>query len=180
VGRPHGVRGDFFLSGRSSLLCLEPAAQYPARMGTCLTDSRAVTVTSHQVMQGRDLLHVQELSDRTDVETNAGASLWMETQLFSDPHAPWRNCTVFDATGETLGILREFVHHGATLNAQIESSTGDWLEVPFVENYFRFDIAQAKSRNQLHLTVNADILEDLWDRAPIETVDKKTSCSESP
>ena len=164
VGRPHGVRGDFFLSGRRELLCLEPSNQYPAHMGGSLADSNVVTISCHQVMQGRDLLHVQELSDRTKVEAHAGSSLWMDPQFFADPHAPWTGCTVVDIHSHTMGILREFVHHGATLNAQIESPTGDWLEVPFVESYFCFDTVKAKAQKQVTLTVSADILEDLWDR----------------
>ena len=179
MGRPHGVRGDFFLSGRSALLCLEPATSYPARLGASLADSRAVTIASHQVMQGRDLLHVKEIADRTDVETNTGIALWLDAKFFSDPHAPWSYCTVLDAEGQALGVLREFVHHGATLNAQIESPAGDWLEVPFVESYFHFDVARAKAQKHVHLTVNADILEDLWDRVPVAPVEQKTPCSES-
>ena len=165
VGRPHGVRGDFFLAGRSELLCLESAGEYSARMGPSLANSRAVTIARHQVVQGRDLLHLREIADRTQLEACTGESLWLETQLLVDPYAPWRGCAVLDAQGQVLGCLREFVHHGATCNAQIESPSGAWLEVPFVEAYFCLDADRARSQKQMCLTVDADILEDLWDRS---------------
>ncbi len=176
IGRPHGVHGGFSLTGRRALLCLEPANEYPAHLGASPKEGRAVTILRHQVLQGRDVLHVRELSDRTAVEAHAGTSLWMHARFFADPNAPWTGCTVFDATGVSLGVLRDIVNHGATPNAQIESPNGDWLEVPFVESYFRLDAAQAKTSKQVHLTVEAEILEDLWDRASTKT----PSCNESP
>jgi len=164
VGRPHGVRGAFFLSGRTAVLHFDGEAPYTARVGGKSPESATpVTILQHTTPKGRDLLQLSSWLDRTQVETHYGASLWVPEALLSDPDAPWSGCEVEDVHGKRLGTLRGFVDHGATPNAQIQADTGHWLEVPFVDSFFIQDPIRAKETRVIRLSVGYEIVEDLWD-----------------
>jgi ribosomal 30S subunit maturation factor RimM len=163
VGKAHGLRGAFFVGGRSSLL---PNTYSDIVLGDKPQTGLHTQVTNYQICKNRVLLSLSALPDRTRVEFFAGQSLWVTqdtAELSSDTQLIGRE--VVDCAGEPMGRICDLFNYGASDTVQIIADDKRTLEIPFVGSYFA-DTSTKDHRRPMALNVPRDTFADLWEEAP--------------
>ena len=167
VGKAHGVRGGFFIAGRTQPL--EFAAKgmrillKPCAGGAILE----CTVSSAYASGGRSVLALKELADRSAIERLRGAGVYaLREQIEVDDAAEylWADIVgrqVVDRAGCEVGVVDVVNNFGASDIVYIKSVTGLSLGVPFVQEYFEMDFDTAGG--DLRLAVSKDIFEGCWE-----------------
>lgn len=165
VGRAHGLRGSFFVSGRDELI---PSSVKAVRLGAAPASLGDFVVEDSLWQNGRAILKCKGVSDRTAAEKFTGQTVWCDAQqirvndqeeyLFSDI----RGRVVKDSDGVTLGTVDDIYTTpggGANLVVVNEAQTGD-VEIPMVAIYV--DMNFARGEPELKLVVPANTFEDVW------------------
>jgi 16S rRNA processing protein RimM len=175
VGRPHGLRGAFFVSGREDLI---PIAYGEVFIGHSPTEARVAKILGSQWQSQRPVLKCSLASDRTQAEllTNQtifvpesrlrqvagqGAMLWLDL----------KGAEVRDPEDHLLGIVTQVYNTGASDIIEIQGVRESGvagaprrvLDIPLVEDYV--DLSQTVKIGLpaiLRLKVPASIFEDLW------------------
>jgi len=136
IGRPHGVRGD---------VTVEPRTDEPDRRlapGVALvTDSTShpvLTVDTSRWHSGRLLLHFEEVSSRSDVESLRGTLLSVDVDPDERPADPDEfydhqlvGLSVVLTDGSSVGVVSE-VGHGAQDLLIVTRPEGGTALIPFV------------------------------------------------
>lgn len=162
VGKAHGLRGSFFVSGRDELI---PASCKTLRVGATAESGSILTITENRWQAGRPILSAKECKRREDAEAIAGQALWMErSQLVVDQNSeylwvdlPGRQ--VLTVAGEDFGEVREVYNVGASDILELVDTAGRVYDVPLIADYF--DMQSATKPGPLRLAVEASTLDDL-------------------
>lgn len=164
VGKPHGLRGAFFVSGRSEAIppkCRQVLiGQVPD--GT----ARVFHVASNRDPQGRPLMTLEECNDRTVIESMRGMKIWMpraDIELDEASEFLWSDVVgaeVYDASGMRMGTIVEMVNYGASDIAVIENDESSRVEIPFVGVYVDMQFSAPVAR--IDLLVEAAVFAEFW------------------
>ena len=137
VGKPHALKGEFYIGGRSSLLSPEHEV--------CLVGSSLKTATlsklSQRIIRDRSVVRLEAYPSRTHLEAILGQSLWGKRDIEEGPLGYLLGRRVIDADKVLVGTVVGFTHYGASEIICIESESCQF-EVPFVESYFSLDLSQ--------------------------------------
>ena len=158
IGKAHGLKGAFYLGGRTSLWTEQALLLSVGADPECGFQSK---LSSRQIVKGRVILSLECIGDRTNLEQHLGADLWC---LEQDAHQAFDydglvDFKVMASCGQTLGQVNEFYNHGASDTFEIVSHDGAVLELPFVDAYI--DKIDHKAAS-IKLCMNADAFTDLW------------------
>ncbi len=162
VGKAHGLRGSFFVSGRDELI---PAACKTLQVGSTPATGKILTITESRWQAGRPLVTCREIASREDAEAIAGESLWMpRAQLVVDARTEYLwidlpHRQVMTLAGSLFGTIRSVYNVGASDVVEIVSSDGRIFDVPLITAYF--DLQSVAGGGPLRLSVDATVLEDL-------------------
>lgn len=174
VGRPHGLRGAFFVSGRDDLV---PLAYGDVFIGRSPGDARLAKIESSIWQSGRPVLKCSLAVDRTQAEALTHLTVFVDgskLRKFAGPKGIfWRDldgAQVVDSEGSLLGIVQQVYNTGASdIIEVVTQGSGDAstprrsLDIPLIEDYA--DLGQAlesKPRTVFRLKVPASFFEDLW------------------
>jgi 16S rRNA processing protein RimM len=171
VGRPHGLRGAFFVSGREDPL--------PRHLKTVLIGKSPETATEAKVTQSsmqanRPLLICSLADDRTAAERLTNLNIYAPQASVKAKAKPdeiyWvdlEGAEVFGSEGKLLGKITHVYNAGASDVATIESSEGKTVDVALVAEYVgkKLKLDSLAGRRQLHLVVPADTFDEVWDDA---------------
>lgn len=163
IGKPHGLRGGFFVSGRSGLL---PKGVKSLMLR--LKDSKLrLSLSTQRLQSGRVLLSCKEFNSPEEVKEFVGQTLWcLRADIKTDDGeylwADLIDCKVIDLHGNLVGSIVRVENHGAsdivTINAPKSSKH---VSIPFVATYF--DMSFSSSDESISLLVGCDLFQDLWE-----------------
>lgn len=167
IGKPYGLRGEFFLTGRHSLLQDEFESVLLVHKHQATDKATTTKVRTQRVQKNRDLISLDALADRTAVEKNAGCALYgIKSQQDEAPDTAselWLNLPVKTQDSKPIGSTVSVTNYGAHDCITIKHPTsGLLLELPLVATYF--DELQTKTTpSSLTLNLPLENFEDLWE-----------------
>lgn len=163
VGRAHGLRGDFFVSGRDEPI---PKSYGKLLIGDVPESARPTTIEKLGWLNERPVLKCSLASDRTAAEQLSGQPIWVAASAVQVDNAKeylWSDLEgrqVNDARGVCLGRVRSVYNAGAGDVIEIEDQVGRLLDVPMIAQYF--DMSFTRGESELTLVVTADFFNELW------------------
>ncbi len=168
VGKAHGLRGAFFIGGRSDLL---PNSYSEVLLGAEPGKGVTTKITKYQIVNKRVLLSLAAVPDRTQVDFFAGQALWVFESADTLAEASWLGREVLDCQGQHLGEITEVFNYGSADTVQILAKDQRTLEIPLVDDYFVLpkkgaglaSRAPATAAAPLSLRVPSATFADLWE-----------------
>ncbi len=164
VGKPHGLRGAFFVAGRDDLL---PASLQSVFLGESPETADSYQLSSCRMQSGRVQVTLQGIDSREAVEALRGSLLWCDRSdipLDDRREYLWADLIgreVHDVTGRVVGICRKVQNFGASDILLLHSVDKQlWLDVPLVASYF--DMNFTADAEPLRLVVNLETFDDAW------------------
>ena len=163
VGKPHGLRGAFFVSGRSDPL---PKGCKQAVVGDSTSTGTVHPIATASLLQDRPVMAFADVPDRTAIELLRGSKVWIPRDsvpvddsaeyLWSD----FLGSEVFDAAGLCLGRIVDMTNYGASDIAVIENSQGARLDMAFVDVYV--DMSFRGTDKRINLLVESSVFAEFW------------------
>ena len=132
VGRPKGLLGAFYVSGRDELLASD--------LKTVRLNGDVGTFRSIRHHNGRSFVEISQLTDRNQVIAANGASLWVlrrEIGVDNRSEFLWADligADVIDVSGTALGRLSRIYNVGASDVMEIVADHGVW-ECPLTREF---------------------------------------------
>lgn len=163
VGRPHGLAGAFFVSGRSTPL---PKKLKSIRLGTSWDGGREFMVVRCGVQGGRPVLILEGCSKREDAEALLGQSIWISREALGLKEGEWCfadliGIPVVSADGQDLGIVEDAANHGAGDFVEIKHEGRGRLSITLAGDFV--DWVASRPGRELRLAVGADTFDDCWE-----------------
>ncbi len=164
IGKAHGLRGAFFISGRDTPI---PKSYKTLRVGTSPEDSRACDILETRMQGDRPVLILSIASDRTAIETMTGQALWVERQSVTIDETKeylWHDLIgrqVLDDAGTTLGVVETLYNTGATDVLTVLGPRGKRVDIPLVGTYLAMDFG--RDTGPLSLRVPASTFDEMWE-----------------
>lgn len=163
VGKAHGLRGAFFISGRQS----PPEGKVTIlKIGHDIDSARIFEACQVSAQSGRTRVMTQEISNRDLLEEFKGMGIWCsrdELEVDED-ELLWGDligCKVLDNNSTSLGEVKSVENFGASDILCIEQDSKQ-LMVPLVEAYFDFETCYNSDSKTLELSVPAATFSDAW------------------
>lgn len=164
IGRPHGLRGALFVSGRDDCI---PMAYREVWVGPAASQAKPMRLLQSFKQAGRPAVLLESINDRTLAEALIGMSIFVERARLDLVRAPGdlfyddlTQATVFDCVGEILGHVRGVYENGATAIAEVIDVAGSQaLDIPLVSAYV--DFARSE-RGRLVLVVAREVFAESW------------------
>ncbi len=150
VGKAHGLKGFFFLSGAKPFT---PEELHAVKVGSALASAESVDFTATLQGEERVLLRLSHAPDRTAVEKIRGQNVY-GILVFSGVKALLGK-DVQSESGEVLGQVKDTFNFGASDVLVVENAQGALLDIPYVSDYFA-------DMPSLQLKVPASTFSDLW------------------
>ena len=164
IGKGHGLKGAFYLGGRTELL--------PAEIKTLIIDDNASGISSltlewQKAMGGGVVVKCKELVSRSDVDAQRRKSLyvlrcWLDVK--EDDEYCWADLIgkqIIDMEGSLLGAIARVDNYGAGDVITIQETGGDrTLAIPFIRDYV--DMSFVSMDMQIKLTVMKETFDGCW------------------
>ena len=161
IGKAHGLRGAFFISGRDEPLDSHYTTVLVGKSLNQATEGKFLEIG----MQGkRTRVLCDFISSREDHTPLVGQSLWVlrsEVVVGEDEYL-WQDLLglkVIDEDQVTIGTVEDIYNLGAS-DVVIIAEQSQKLELPLVDSYFHMNLIDGKS--SLKLRVRKGQIEDLW------------------
>ena len=131
VGKPYGLRGEFFVSE-----CRLPDIGVPAAASVRVGQDLECRVVRHRFYKSRSVLKIASFDDRTAMERYIGQPLWLDEAVFDHEWSHLVGAEVLDSLGQTVGVVAQFYEFGAGDSLEIVSSDrGEAVLVPVADPY---------------------------------------------
>lgn len=157
IGKPHGLKGSFYLSGRTQVL--EPVFT-EVLVGERPESSTPATISGQRDHSNRTILTLDIFTDRTSLETAVGQWIWAPEAIFERPIDSLRNRPCKDLNGEDMGVITDIFNHGASDILEITSERHGVIEIPFADVYMDTELPLLSPA--LQLKVSIETFEGLW------------------
>lgn len=164
IGKAHGLRGAFFVSGRDEPI---PSTIKIILIGKSPEDSKKSNLLSRSTGAGNsEVLRCDAALDRTAIESLQGQALWVhrdELGLEDEGDCLRTDLIgkqVMDSRGSMVGTIDNIYNCGASDIATITNGNKG-VDIPIVATYF--DMNFSADSPQLQLTVTSDVFDDLWE-----------------
>lgn len=167
VGKPHGIRGAFFVNGRDEPF---PKKFRDIVLGSNPEAGKRAVVTAVATAQDRSVISIEQCTSREAAEALAGLPIWIaavHVAIDEQTEYLWSDITgrvVVAPEGEILGEVMRVVNYGASDVVVIVDQVRGHLEVPFVANFF--DMGFTRGEHELRLTVPVTTFDGLWTKQP--------------
>lgn len=161
VGRPHGLKGHFYVSGRSSLL---PEAFHRASLTLCSGKGEQLcsSVLSHAIIQNRSAIRLADVTDRTAAEKIKGWAIYASEDLEDDPAEHLLEKQLFDVNGEKIGFICGTFNFGGVDTIEIlDPEKNLKLLIPLAPSFFDLNNLNKRAASY-QLKVPKDTFEELW------------------
>jgi len=167
VGRPHGLKGAFFVVGREEPIPLELGE---VLIGSSPEAARCAKIVASRLQNQRPLFVCSLAVDRDASEALLGQSIYVSRQRYEavcEPDLLWSDLvgvTVVDKDGCLLGRIRELYNAGASDVAVIQDEQERSFDLPLAPDYVDLDreLEQMDGVRRLTLLVAAEVFEGLW------------------
>lgn len=162
VGKAHGLRGAFFISGRDIAL---PPEVKEISIGEEGSGRGSFKVIASRMQSGRPLVQVETIDVKEKVKSYIGQAVWARRVAFdvNKDEYMWHDIVgkrVVDVSGKELGTIISIDNYGAADIIVIEAEKG-LLPVSFVATYF--DMSFKRKDELIKMTVDVEIFEDSWE-----------------
>lgn len=167
VGRPHGLGGAFFVSGRKE--AIDPKYG-ELKIGPSLAQATTVKVETSAMQSGRPLLKCSLAFDRTTAAQITGHLIFADRRhiqaqrgddmLWSD----LERAEVLDCEGVVIGRIHHVYNAGSSDIIEVTDGIRS-VDIPLIPDYLAGDDALATGadgRFQLHLKVPRSTFDDVW------------------
>lgn len=166
VGKPHGLNGAFFVSGRDELF---PKNYKNLVIGDDISSGQKVEVLTNKIHKNRTTLTLKGFTDRTAVDQIVGLTIWIDEKdikVYDDEYL-WEEiigAKIVDPEENLIGEIAEVANYGASDVIEIHDDKGRILTVPFIKEYF--DMSFAPAPEKIFTIVEASTFDELWQEAP--------------
>ena len=162
VGKSHGLRGAFFVSGREEGLSTDVSS---VKIGDNVKTAQGFEVEKITKQSGRPLLKLKGLDNRNQSEEFLHKPIWVqraEIDLDEDEYfwADVVNKAVSLPDGKIIGKVLGINNFGASDVVEIINEEKQTLMLPFVSQYF--DLDASLDNTSLLLVVGNEVIEELW------------------
>lgn len=162
VGKPYGLKGQFFLSGREGLF---EGEVNELRVGMSLGSSVSFSLSSVCSRGGRQLINLKGLQDRGQCAALVHQKIWVKREELTITDDEFYFCDlegkdVISSKGDVIGKVTGVDNFGASDVIEINNSDVQTLMLPFTNQYF--DMIESIDGPKVVLTVDCELVEDLW------------------
>ena len=162
VGKAHGLRGAFFISGRDIEL---PSEIEEVSIGEEGSGRNMFRVLATRMQSGRPLIQLEGIGAREQVKDYLGQALWARRVAFEveGDEYMWHDVVgkkVVDENDNLVGTIINIDNYGAADIVVIESEKG-FLPVSFIDAYF--DMSFKRKDEQIKMIVDVDIFDESWE-----------------
>jgi ribosomal 30S subunit maturation factor RimM len=169
IGRAHGLRGSFFISGRD-----EPLPQSlmgrQVLVGASIENAQTMTLLKADQRSNGVTASLEGVTSRESVEVLKGRNLWgrrLDLHLKSDEVlvGELKGLTVFDDTGAVVGVVESVLFYPGdqmNLNVVKQRSDGRWLEMEISWGATYIDAYRTTDLKAIYLSVSGDVFDELW------------------
>jgi 16S rRNA processing protein RimM len=183
VGKAHGLRGDFFVSGRDGPI---PNNYREVMIGKSEDSARPAKIEKSGWLSEKPVLKCSLAGDRNAAEELNGQAIWVDEQAIKIDDASeylWSDLEgrqVSGSDGACLGRVRSVYNAGAGDVLEIEDSKGRVLGIPMVSQYV--DMSFTRGGDELLLVVPIETFADLWQTPPkpAEDAQKRRTKTQKP
>jgi 16S rRNA processing protein RimM len=165
VGKPYGLGGAFFVSGRDQIL---PNTIRKLYFGN--SPERAMLILEFQssrMQGGRPILICRDFNGRDRADQLKGQLIWCrrdEIQIDEQDEYIWSDLLgkqVLDCEGKLIGTIISVQNYGASDIVELENNEARLL-IPFVAAYF--DMSFSVSDPALRLQVPGETFDEAWEK----------------
>ncbi len=168
VGRPHGLKGAFFVSSRSDPF---PAKYKTIFIGPKREQTRTAEVTSARMQGDRSVIQCSISNSREDAEKLTGQEIFVSSatahKVF-EKDVLWSDlmgCMVESATGKLVGKITHLYDNGATGVIQITGANTDTADLPMVTAIFDLDnLTKIRGEKILVCLLPDEAINSYWSR----------------
>ena len=168
VGRPHGLKGAFFVSSRTEPF---PPKYKSIFIGKNRDQARTAEVLFARMQGDRPLIQCSISSTREDAEKLTGQEIYVSSSLahkFFEKDGLWSDlmgCSVESTSGKTLGKITHLYDNGATGVIQITGGDADTADLPMVSAIFDLDnLTKIRVEKILVCLLPDDAIHAYWSR----------------
>ncbi len=171
VGRPHGLRGAFFVSGRDDPI---PKHVKTVLIGSSPESAEEAQITQSSMQANRPLLVCTLATDRTGAERLTNLNIYAPQGTVRATAKPeeiyWADlegAEVFGTDGKMLGKIISVYNAGASDVATVESNEGKRVDIALTDDYVgkSLHLETVAGRRRLHLVVPTNTFDEVWDDA---------------
>jgi 16S rRNA processing protein RimM len=161
VGKPHGLKGAFFVSGRDEAL---PKVDR-IYIGSKPESTPSVRITSMKWQGDRSVLEIESIRDRESAEAILHQDIWIErSQLKLEA----TDCLWIDLEGKVvwtsdhmeLGRISDVANYGASDIVEIVKGK-QRMSLPLIQDYFKWPVQPEKIEVKQDLSFFSDLWEDI-------------------
>ena len=169
VGKAHGLRGAFFISGRDIEL---PQEVKEISIGAEGSGRNCFRVVTSRMQSGRPLIQVEQIDVKEKVKEFIGQPIWARRVAFDvqKDEYMWHDVVgkkVFDASQNEVGTIVGIDNYGAADIVVIESDKG-FLPVSFVSAYF--DMSFKRKDETIKMIVDLDVFDESWELKKVRRI----------
>ncbi len=167
VGRAHGLRGHFFVSGRTEPIPKNCKQLFIGRDPENGLGRLIVINENRQASNQGGLLALKGVVDRSQAEELRGQTIWVQREdleLDETDEFFWSDLLgkpVIDNAGHVLGVIDYIDNYGASDIVSILSEDARRLSIPLVSQYVDMNFSAQPER--LLLKVSSSVFAELWD-----------------
>ena len=181
VGRPHGLKGDFFVSGRDSQV---PDTYRSIAIGSDPTSGEKAEILSVRNQNGQCVMRCTASKSRDQAALICGWPIWVvRDQVECDPSqnylwADLEGRELADCNGVVLGHVSRVYNVGASDILVIQDVSGKTLEIAIAPTYFdAAELSGRASSGAVRLQVPGSTFADLWQEKINSTLDSRGTSS---
>lgn len=162
IGKPNGLRGAFFVAGRSEPIPTEVKKIYLRSPDEAIVISQ---IKTKRMSAGRPVLSLEQFKDREALRHAMGWEILIqrtELQVAEDEYC-WADVVgkiVLDRSGEVMGVVTEIDNYGATDIITVKHDGRGELNIPFVKTFV--DMSFKPDDATIHLNVLQDTFDEAW------------------
>lgn len=164
VGRPHGLRGDFFVSGRDEPI---PSSYGEVWIGATPEAAKAAKVVASRLQGDKLVVRCSLASNRDEAHALTGQLIFVPAKAARARKAKgtwlWAELDgveVIAADGVRLGVVRHVYNAGASDIVEVLGDAGRRVDLPLIDDYFA--IGAPIEDGRVTLKVPASTFADLW------------------
>jgi 16S rRNA processing protein RimM len=168
VGRPHGLHGAFFVSGRTEPV---PTAYKKIFIDQGEAALRSADVTVSRTQGDRPVIQCSLATSREQAAALTGARIYVSRTVAHSVHrdaALWSDiigCAVVTASGRSIGRAAELYDNGATGVLRIVGTDGDTADIPLVPALFDLDdVSRIRTKKELSCLLPEEAVAAYWSR----------------
>lgn len=162
VGKAHGLRGFFFVRGRTDPL---PDHYDEIIVGDHPETGVSCKILEVKMLNNDSIVRCNKFDSREEVQPFVDKGIWVERAKIEDVPGMylWDDLIgkqVVDVDGVLVGTVLGIYNHGASDLVEIADTSGRKVSIAFIDQYF--DTAIDANASALKLCVKAELFSEFW------------------